>query len=178
MTLHLGRRRILWILLGALSCAGRNSADEADAAAGGADDASSTAAYAGTWDAVRNTCPNGVYTELRDATWTLRLTDSSYTDIFSASGCEATNTMIALDVQGDRLRVDLSSGSQSCVPSPSCQGKYSSTDTGSPAGVVYSILLCPKQIAAGRSATMTWTGDDLSYTADGATCVQHFTRRP
>jgi hypothetical protein len=118
-----------------------------------------------------------VYTELRDASWTLRLTDSTYTDIFAASGCEATNSMVALVVEGDRLRADLSSGSQSCVPSP-CQGKYSSTDTGQPTGVAYSILLCPKQIAAGRTATMTFTGDDLSYALEGGTCVQHFTRRP
>jgi hypothetical protein len=168
--------KVLWILLGACGCGGRNSADEADAAAGGADDANSTAPYAGTWDAVRSICPNGVYTELRDATWSLRLTDSSYTDVFSVQGCEATDA-IALSVQSDRVEVDLSSGTQSCVPSP-CQGNYSSTDTGSPAGVSYSILLCPKPIAAGRTATMTWIGNDMSYAVQGAACVQHFTKRP
>lgn len=176
MTRHRARGRICWVLLGALGCGGRNSAEEADAAAGGADDAISTAPYAGIWDAGRSLCPNGIYTELRDATWSLELTDSSYTEIFSAGGCQATNSMIPLVVQADHIDVDLSSGSQSCDPDP-CQGNYSSTDTGSPAGVSYSILLCPKQIAQGRTATITFAGDDMSYSFPGESCVQHFTRR-
>jgi len=118
-----------------------------------------------------------VYSELRDASWSLRLTDTTYAEVFTASGCQATNAAIALDVMGNGATVDLSTGSQSCVPSP-CQGSYSSTDTGAPSGVSYSILVCPKQIPAGRSIAITWSGDTLDYAVPGTACVQHFVKRP
>ena len=167
--------RIGWVLVGVLGCGGRSTAAD-DAGADDVVDASSVSPFAGTWDATRNECPAGIYTELRDATWTIRLTDATFADVFTAQGCQATNAMIPLVVQGNHLRVDLSSGAQSCVPSP-CQGNYSSTDTASPAGVSYSILVCPKQIPAGRWVDIDWTGDVLAYTPAGASCVQRFARR-
>ncbi len=148
----------------------------ADAGADLTDDASASAPYAGTWDAVRNECPSGIYTELLDATWSIRLTDWTYTEIFSVKGCQATNAMIALDMRGTHATIDLSSGAQSCVPSP-CQGNYSSTDTGAPKGISYSILVCPKQLPAGRSVDIDWMVDLLDYKVPGASCVQHFARR-
>jgi hypothetical protein len=167
---------IATILAGAPGCGGKSRAG-ADAGADLTDDASSTAPYAGMWDAARNDCPGGVYTELRDAMWSLRLTDTTYAEIFSATGCEATNAIIPLDMQGNHATVDLSAGAQSCVPS-SCQASYSSTDTGQPTGVSYSILICPKQIPAGRTVDIQWSGDVLDYRVPGASCVQHFARRP
>jgi hypothetical protein len=141
------------------------------------DDASSTAPWAGTWDATRSDCPGGVYSELRDASWSIRLTDTTYAEDFSAKGCQATNGMIPLVVQGSGASVDLSSGVQTCAPNP-CQGGFSSTDTGAPGGVSYGILVCPKQIPSGRSVELRWSGDTLDYVVPGASCVQHFSKRP
>jgi hypothetical protein len=141
------------------------------------DDASSAAPYAGTWDAKRSDCPNGVYSELQDATWSIRLTDATYTEVFVVKGCQATNGMIPLPVAGNGATVDLSTGVQSCAPSP-CQGNYSSVDTGAPTGVSYGILVCPKQIPAGREVDLHWSGDTLDYVVPGASCVQHFAKRP
>ncbi len=163
------------MLAGAIGCGGK-SRSGSDAGADLDDDASSTAPYAGTWEATRSDCPDGIYSELRDASWSLRLTDTTYTEIFSVTGCQATNAMIPLDVQGTSAAVDLSAGAQSCAPSP-CQGNYSSTDTGAPNGVSYSILVCPKQIPAGRTVEIAWSGDTLDYTVAGASCVQHFMKK-
>jgi hypothetical protein len=170
-----GRVRIAWILVCALGCGGKNKS-ATDAGTDDADDATSLAPYAGTWDATRNECPGTVYSELRDATWSIRLTDTTYAEVFTAQGCQATNGMIPLGVPGMHFKVDLAVGTQTCVPSP-CQGNYTSNDTGSPTGVSYGILVCPKQLPPSRPIDLDWAGDTLSYTVPGAACVQRFVRR-